>query len=55
VRLEAPVPDAQKYMAIGMNYRDHAEESANAGITVPKNQLWFNKQVSCINGPYDPI
>jgi 2-keto-4-pentenoate hydratase/2-oxohepta-3-ene-1,7-dioic acid hydratase in catechol pathway len=55
VRLEAPVPDAQKYMAIGMNYHDHAEESAKAGITVPKNQLWFNKQVSCITGPYDPI
>ena len=55
VRLKAPIPDAQKYMAIGMNYHDHAEEAANAGITVPKNQLWFNKQVSCITGPYDPI
>ncbi len=55
VRLKAPIPDAQKYMASGMNYHDHAEEAANAGITVPKNQLWFNKQVSCITGPYDPI
>jgi 2-keto-4-pentenoate hydratase/2-oxohepta-3-ene-1,7-dioic acid hydratase in catechol pathway len=55
VRLEAPVPDASKYLAIGMNYHDHAEESAKAGITVPKNQLWFNKQVSSITGPYDPI
>lgn len=55
VRLEAPVPDAQKYLAIGMNYHDHAEEAARAGVPVPKNQLWFNKQVSCITGPYDPI
>lgn len=55
VRLEAPIPDAQKYMAIGMNYHDHAEEAAKAGIPIPKNQLWFNKQVSCITGPYDPI
>jgi 2-keto-4-pentenoate hydratase/2-oxohepta-3-ene-1,7-dioic acid hydratase in catechol pathway len=55
VRLEAPIPDAQKYMAIGMNYQDHADEAAKAGITMPKNQLWFNKQVSCITGPYDPI
>lgn len=55
VRLEAPIPDPQKYMAIGMNYHDHAEEAAKAGIPVPKNQLWFNKQVSCITGPYDPI
>jgi 2-keto-4-pentenoate hydratase/2-oxohepta-3-ene-1,7-dioic acid hydratase in catechol pathway len=55
VKLQAPVPDAQKYLAIGMNYHDHAEEAARAGVPVPKNQLWFNKQVSCITGPYDPI
>lgn len=55
VKLEAPIPDAQKYLAIGMNYHDHAEEAAKAGVPVPKNQLWFNKQVSCITGPYDPI
>lgn len=55
VRLEAPIPDAQKYMAIGMNYHDHAEEARKAGVPVPANQLWFNKQVSCITGPYDPI
>ena len=55
VRLEAPIPDAQKYLAIGMNYHDHAEEAARAGIAIPKNQLWFNKQVSCITGPFDPI
>ena len=55
VHLEAPIPDAQKYMAIGMNYHDHAEEAERAGIATPKNQLWFNKQVSCITGPYDAI
>jgi 2-keto-4-pentenoate hydratase/2-oxohepta-3-ene-1,7-dioic acid hydratase in catechol pathway len=55
VKLEAPIPEAQKYMAIGMNYQDHADEAAKAGIAMPKNQLWFNKQVSCITGPYDPI
>jgi 2-keto-4-pentenoate hydratase/2-oxohepta-3-ene-1,7-dioic acid hydratase in catechol pathway len=55
VKLEAPVPDAQKYLAIGMNYQAHADEAAKAGIPTPKNQLWFNKQVSCITGPYDPI
>jgi len=55
VKLEAPIPDAQKYLAIGMNYHDHAEEAARAGIQVPTNQLWFNKQVTCITGPFDPI
>jgi 2-keto-4-pentenoate hydratase/2-oxohepta-3-ene-1,7-dioic acid hydratase in catechol pathway len=55
VRLETPINDPQKYLAIGMNYRAHAEEARSAGIPIPKSQLWFNKQVSCLNGPYDPI
>jgi 2-keto-4-pentenoate hydratase/2-oxohepta-3-ene-1,7-dioic acid hydratase in catechol pathway len=55
VRLEAPIDDPQKYLAIGMNYKAHAEEAAAAGIPTPKSQLWFNKQVSCITGPFDPI
>jgi 2-keto-4-pentenoate hydratase/2-oxohepta-3-ene-1,7-dioic acid hydratase in catechol pathway len=55
VRLEAPVPDAQKFLAIGMNYRDHCKEAEAAGYPIPSSQFWFNKQVSCITGPYDPI
>jgi len=55
VRLEAPITDPQKFLAIGMNYKAHAEESARGGVPVPKTQLWFNKQVSCIAGPYDDI
>lgn len=55
VRLEAPIADAQKYLAIGMNYQDHADEAARAGVPVRKNQLWFNKQTSCITGPYAPV
>lgn len=55
VRLEAPINDPQKFLAIGMNYRAHAEEAAAAGIPTPTSQLWFNKQVSCIAGPVDDI
>ena len=55
VTLEAPVDDPQKYLAIGMNYREHAEEARQAGIPIPANQLWFNKQVSCITGPFGDI
>ncbi len=55
VHLIAPIDDPQKYLAIGMNYKAHADEAAAAGISIPKFQLWFNKQVSCITGPYDPI
>jgi 2-keto-4-pentenoate hydratase/2-oxohepta-3-ene-1,7-dioic acid hydratase in catechol pathway len=55
VVLEAPINDPQKFLAIGMNYQKHADEAAAAGIPMPKFQLWFNKQVSCINGPYGTI
>jgi 2-keto-4-pentenoate hydratase/2-oxohepta-3-ene-1,7-dioic acid hydratase in catechol pathway len=55
VKLEAPIDDPQKFLAIGMNYQAHADEAAAAGIPIPTSQLWFNKQVSCITGPYDPI
>jgi 2-keto-4-pentenoate hydratase/2-oxohepta-3-ene-1,7-dioic acid hydratase in catechol pathway len=55
VTLNAPIDDPQKFLAIGMNYQAHADEAAAAGIPIPANQLWFNKQVSCITGPFDPI
>ena len=55
VRLEAPVPNPSKFLAIGMNYRKHVEEARRGGLQVPDSQVWFNKQVSCINGPYDPV
>lgn len=55
VRLLPAVTDPQKYLAIGMNYKAHAEEAARNGVPIPSSQLWFNKQVSCLNGPYDAI
>jgi len=55
VRLEAPVPNPSKFLAIGMNYRKHVQEALDAGIKVPDSQVWFNKQVSCVNGPFDPV
>jgi len=55
VRLAAPIDDPQKFLAIGMNYKAHAEEAKSAGVPIPTSQLWFNKQVSCITGPYDRI
>ena len=55
VRLLAPIERPGKFLAIGMNYQKHVAESARIGVTAPKQQLWFNKQTSCISGPYDPI
>ncbi|MEF2070716.1 fumarylacetoacetate hydrolase family protein [Consotaella aegiceratis] len=55
VRLELPIADPQKVLAIGMNYAKHAEEARAAGIPIPTSQMWFNKQVSCLTGPFDPV
>lgn len=55
VNLAAPVPNPSKFLAIGMNYRKHVAEAVAAGIKVPDSQVWFNKQVSCVNGPFDPV
>lgn len=54
-RLVAPIERPGKYLAIGMNYRKHVEESARVGVAAPTNQLWFNKQTTCLSGPYDDI
>ncbi len=55
VRLHAPVPNPEKFLAIGMNYSDHGAEAEKLGLKVPEYQLWFNKQVSCITGPFDDV
>lgn len=55
VTLHAPIPNPEKFLAIGMNYGDHAKEAAQLGYDVPNWQIWFNKQVSCINDPYADI
>lgn len=55
VRLLAPLERPAKFLAIGMNYRKHAEEARKLGVAVPDMQFWFNKQTSCIAGPFDPI
>lgn len=55
VRLEATVPNPSKFLAIGMNYAKHAAEARQLGVQVPDTQVWFNKQVSCVNGPFDPV
>ncbi len=54
-RLLAPIEQPGKYLAIGMNYRKHAVEALRLGVETPKQQFWFNKQTSCLAGPYDPI
>ncbi|MFZ5749426.1 MAG: fumarylacetoacetate hydrolase family protein [Pseudomonadota bacterium] len=55
VKLLAPIERPGKYLAIGMNYKKHIEEARRLGVKPPENQYWFNKQTSCIAGPFDDI
>ena len=55
VRLLAPIERPGKYLAIGMNYAKHLEEADKLGVKRSAHQTWFNKQVSCISGPFDAI
>jgi len=52
VKLEAPIARPPEFLAIGLNYADHIAES---GMKKPEFPLFFNKQSSCVAGPYDPI
>jgi 2-keto-4-pentenoate hydratase/2-oxohepta-3-ene-1,7-dioic acid hydratase in catechol pathway len=52
VRLEAPVSRPPEFLAIGLNYADHIAET---GATKPEFPMFFNKQSSCVTGPFDSI
>ncbi len=52
LELLAPIERPGKFMAIGMNYKAHVAEVKRLGGVVPEKQFWFNKQTSCIVGPY---
>jgi 2-keto-4-pentenoate hydratase/2-oxohepta-3-ene-1,7-dioic acid hydratase in catechol pathway len=54
VRLEAPVLRPRKFLGLGASYASHIKEVAHI-MQPPKHQTWFNKQVTCVNGPYDDI
>ena len=52
VRLLAPIPVPPNFLAIGLNYADHVNES---GHDRPEFPIFFNKQRTCVTGPFDPI
>lgn len=51
-RFGCPVAGVGKFVAIGLNYADHAEES---GVPIPKEPVVFMKATSCIQGPDDDV
>jgi 2-keto-4-pentenoate hydratase/2-oxohepta-3-ene-1,7-dioic acid hydratase in catechol pathway len=55
VQLCAPIPAPQKFLGLGGNYESHLAEAVKLGLNRHKGQTWFNKQVSCIIGPYDSV
>lgn len=55
VELLAPIERPGKYLAIGMNYAKHVAEADKLGVARAPYQIWFNKQTSCVSGPYDSI
>ena len=51
-RIGSCISNPGKFIAIGLNYSDHAEET---GAKVPSEPIVFMKATSCINGPNDDI
>ena len=51
-RFGCPVANVGKFIAIGLNFADHAAE---AGAPIPKEPIVFMKATSCIQGPNDPV
>ena len=51
-RMGCPVAGVGKFVAIGLNYADHAAES---GAPIPKEPIVFMKATTCIQGPNDPV
>jgi len=52
VRYGPPVVGTRQFIAIGLNYSDHAAES---GMPVPTEPIIFTKGISCIQGPDDDV
>ncbi len=52
VRLLAPVPDPQKIVCLGLNYRDHAAEAQQE---IPRAPMWFAKFANSLAGSGEAI
>ncbi len=52
VRMGAPVARVANFIAVGLNYADHAKET---GSPIPKEPILFNKLANCIVGPNDDV
>ncbi|WP_338578115.1 fumarylacetoacetate hydrolase family protein [Brevundimonas olei] len=51
-RYGVPVNGVRKFIAIGLNFADHAAES---NLPIPEEPVVFTKAVSCLTGPNDTV
>jgi 2-keto-4-pentenoate hydratase/2-oxohepta-3-ene-1,7-dioic acid hydratase in catechol pathway len=51
-RIGVPLRGIGKYIAIGLNFADHARE---AGLEPPPEPIFFTKAISCLTGPNDAV
>ena len=51
-RLGSPVANVRNFIAVGLNFADHAAET---GAAIPSEPILFNKAPSCIVGPNDDV
>lgn len=52
VRVGVPYAGIGKFLAIGLNFRDHAAEG---GMPIPDEPILFTKAISCLAGPDDDV
>ncbi|WP_144140873.1 fumarylacetoacetate hydrolase family protein [Paraburkholderia sp. BCC1884] len=55
VHVLAPILRPGKFLGVGGNFMSHIDEVRHLGFKTPEHPIWFNKQVTCVNGPFDPI
>jgi 2-keto-4-pentenoate hydratase/2-oxohepta-3-ene-1,7-dioic acid hydratase in catechol pathway len=51
-RLGVPITGVRKFIAIGLNYADHAAEAKQP---IPAEPVIFTKAISCLSGPDDDV
>jgi 2,4-diketo-3-deoxy-L-fuconate hydrolase len=51
-RLGVPICGTRKFIAIGLNFSDHAHES---NLPIPTEPIIFTKAISCLQGPDDAV
>jgi 2-keto-4-pentenoate hydratase/2-oxohepta-3-ene-1,7-dioic acid hydratase in catechol pathway len=52
MRVGAPIAQPTKIVCVGLNYRDHAEET---GAAIPGEPVLFMKDPSTLGGPFDDV